>query len=285
MRRGVIILVLGVFVSTAMSGQLDDLEKKSKKEKSSSSSSAQPQSKSSDSNSSFGSGTYPSSSSGNNFAGDFLVWLVTAPFTSWNNEGDAFSSEDSVDGEGWAEGGSGFFPGHALGSSTMPYVRADFNWQHINSDLEAHDFRIEAGYKLLAFHGRHTLYTESNPADELTFNQYYGVLRYGGALRHGYLSSASWEAGLGLGMVQQIGNEEESSGAFTVPLKFYPTEWFGVEFRPAWYHWNDRTIGDYDLSASLGWNFVQVRGGYRWLWMHGVGHMLNGPYAGVSVSF
>ena len=167
----------------------------------------------------------------------------------------------------------------------MPYVRADYNWQHINSDLDAADLRIEAGYKLLAFYGRHTLYSESNPSDELTLNQYYGMLRFGGALRHETFLNGSWEIGLGLGMVQQLGDAEESSGAVTVPLKLYPTEWFGVEFRPAWYHWNDRAIGDYDLSASLGWNFVQIRGGYRWLWMQGVGHMLNGPYAGVSISF
>jgi hypothetical protein len=44
-------------------------------------------------------------------------------------------------------------------------------------------------------------------------------------------------------------------------------------------------IGDYDFSASLGWRYVQLRGGYRWLWMQGQGHFFNGPYAGVSVSF
>ena len=283
MHRVSILVVFCWLAVQTFGGQLDDMEEKSKKKPSSPAPSVQAQS--SDSSSSFGSGTYPSDSGGSSFMGSFLTWLVTAPFQS--RSGDAAPSfSDSEEGEeGWADGGSGLFPGHVLGSLTMPYIRADYNWHHINSNLNAQALRLEAGYKLLAFYGRHTLYTESNPSDELTVNQYYGMLRVGGALRHQDFLNGSWEVGLGLGMVQQMGNEEQSSGAFTVPLKFYPTEWFGVEFRPAWYHWNDRAIGDYDCSASLGWQYVQLRGGYRWLWMQGVGHMLNGPYAGVSISF
>ncbi len=269
-----------MFALQAIGGQLDDFEKKGKKEKSSS----QPRSSESSSSSSFGSGTYPSSSSGSNFAGDFLVWLVTAPFQAWNSDA-APSGSDTNDGEGWAEGDTGFFVGHTLGKLTKPYVRADYNWQYINSNLDAQDLRIEAGYKMLAFYGRHTVYTESNPADELTLNQYYGMLRFGDTLRHEDFSNGSWDVGLGLGMAQQIGNAEHSSWALTVPVKFYPTDWFGVEFRPAWYRPQERMIGDYDLSASLGWRFVQFRGGYRWLWRQGDGHRFNGPYAGVSVSF
>ena len=111
------------------------------------------------------------------------------------------------------------------------------------------------------------------------------MLRFGDMLRHPDFSNGSWEVGLGAGTAQQIANEESSSWALTMPVKLYPTDWFGVEFRPAWYRWNDRVIGDYDLSASLGWQFVQLRGGYRWLWMQGQGHFFNGPYAGVSISF
>ncbi len=286
MRRGLTILVSGLILLQAHGGQLDDFEEKGKKKASSSSSNSQPKSQSSDSSSSssFGSGTYPSESSRSNFSGDFLIWLITAPFQSRNSDAaSSFSDED--ENEGWADGDTGLFSGHTSGKLTKPYLRADYNRQHINSNLDAQDLRVEAGYKLLAFYGRHTLYTESNPSDELTLNQYYGLLRFGDTLRHEDFLNGAWEVGLGLGTAQQIGNEEHSSWALTVPVKFYPTDWFGVEFRPAWYRPQDRMIGDYDLSASLGWRFVQVRGGYRWLWMQGVGHLLNGPYAGVSISF
>jgi hypothetical protein len=231
MRRVSIIVVLGLFALQATGGQLDDFEKKGKKEKSDSSSSSQPKQQSSDSSSSsFGSGTYPSSNSGNSFAGDFLIWLVTAPFQSRNNDAAPLAS-DSYDGEGWADGDTGLFAGHTLGKLTKPYVRVDYNWQYINSNLEAQDLRVEAGYKLLAFYGRHTLYTESNSTNnlnELTLNQYYGMLRFGGALHHENFLNGSWEVGLGLGTAQQMGNEEHSSWALTVPVKFYPTDWFGL---------------------------------------------------------
>ncbi len=212
MHRISFIVVSGLFALQAIGGQLDDFEKKGKKEKSSSSSSSKVQSQSSDSSSSssFGSGTYPSSSSGSNFAGDFLVWLVTAPFQSRNSDVAPLAS-DAYDGEGWADGDTGLFAGHTLGKLTKPYIRADYNWQHIDSNLEAHDLRIEAGYKLLGFYGRHTVYTESNPTDELTLNQYYGMLRFGGALHHENFLNGSWDVGLGLGTAVQEGNEEHSS--------------------------------------------------------------------------
>lgn len=287
-----VIAMVGLVSMQSGGGQLDDLKKKAKKESSSSSSdsssSSEPESRTYDSSasSSFGSGTYPSDSGGESFMGGFLSWLVTAPFRYRHDDAAPSLSESDGSGEdeGWAKE-SDLLAGHTRGAATMPYVRVDYNWQRINSDLEAEDLRFEAGYKWLAFHGRHTLYSENNPSDELTVNQYYGVLRIGGLVEGANLPNASWEAGIGLGVVQHMDDEEKSSGAITVPLKFYPTEWLGLEFRPAWYRWYEKAIGDYDASASLGWRYVQIRGGYRWLWMQGEGHLLNGPYAGVSFSF
>jgi hypothetical protein len=284
-----IIVILGLLATIANGGRLDDFEEKGKKKKKPKSSFSETSSQSSrhdvSSNSSSGSGTSPSSR-GSSF-GDLLTALVLSLF-QYRHDDPAVStlsgSNGEATGEGWADG-RGLYLGHTLGAATMPYVRADYNWQYIDSNLDAEDLRIEAGYKPLAFYGRHTVYTESNPTDELTLNQYYGMLRFGGALQHEDFPSGSWDVGLGLGAAVQEGNDEHSSWAFTLPVKLYPTDWFGVEFRPAWYRPQDRVIGDYDLSASLGWRYVQLRGGYRWLWIQGVGHELNGPYAGVSVSF
>lgn len=291
MRTLSLLLVLGLLAQYAAGGQLDDFEEKAgrKKRKSESSSSKTSSGKSSD-NMAYGSGTYPSSSGGGSFVGDLLTALVLAPF-QYRHDDPAVStlsdSDDAYDGEGWASAG-GLYTGHALGEATMPYVRIDYNRQVIDDALEADDFRIEAGYKMLAFYGRHTLYMEEpedGPDDELTLNQYYGMLRFGGALTHEDFWAGSWQVGVGAGVAQQESNAEHSSWAFTVPVKFYPTEWFGLEFRPAWYRPQERVIGDYDISASLGWRYLQLRGGYRWLWIQGIGHELNGPYAGVSVSF
>lgn len=288
MRSVVVIVILGLLTTLAHGGRLDDFEEKGKKKKTNSSASdSSPQSsgRSGSSSSSFGAGS--DSSSGGDFFGELLTALVLSPFQFRHDDAAGSNGSDADgtgDGEGWADE-SDWLSGHTLGGATMPYIRADYNWQYIDSNLEAEDIHVEAGYKLLAFYGRHTVYTESNPTDELTVNQYYGMLRFGGALAHADFSTGTWDVGLGLGTAVQEGSEEHSSWAFTVPVKLYPTDWFGVEFRPAWYRPQDRVIGDYDLSASLGWRFVQLRGGYRWLWIQGIGHELNGPYAGVSVSF
>lgn len=268
----------------AAAGQLDDFEEKAgkKKEKSSKRESC---SKSCNEYSSFGSGTYPSEPGGHSFLESFWMWVVSSPFEYRRDDpSGSMLSGGGLYEEGWS-GEEGQWNLHRSGLSVMPYIRADYNWQYIDSRLDAQDVRLEAGYKALAFHGRHTHYTERNPTDHLDINQYYGVFRIAGVTFDDNLPVNGWELGIGGGIVQQIGNEEYSSGAFTLPLKIYPTDWLGIEFRPAWYRPQERVIGDYDLSADLGWRCIQVRGGYRWLWMQGEGHLFNGPYAGVSVSF
>ena len=230
--------------------------------------------------SAFGSGTYPSSDGGASFLGGFWIWLVSSPFQSQPDDPSSSLLPDEGDDE-WSGGRRFVFPKHELGQATVPYVRFDYNWQF--ADWDVADARLELGYKLFAFHGRMTRYNDS-AGNELDVRQYYGVLRYGG-YRPGFVPGA-FELGIGLGLAQHTGDvEDDSSGAITVPLKYHPVDWFGIEFRPAWYKWQEITIGDYDLSASLGYRYIQLRGGYRWIWDNGAVDEQSGPYAGVSVSF
>ena len=233
--------------------------------------------------SSFGSGTYPSDSGGASFLGGFYAWLIASPFDSRNDPSAALNSDE----QGGMTGRRRFFPEHLLGEATVPYVRVDYNWQSVDSDTDANDVRVEVGYKLLAFHYRTTMYSNKALGQDMAINQYYGVVRYGG-YRPDFLPG-TFEAGIGVGISQlkledSIGTLDESGMALTFPLKYYPVEWFGVEFRPAWYTWlQGNRVGDYDLSASFGHRYVQVRAGYRWLITGD--ENLDGPYAGVSVSF
>jgi len=285
LRLGLVAMVFLV-AHEAAGGKLSDLDKEvskksaakadKKKEKKESKS----HSSNSISTSSFGSGSYPSSGGGESFLGGFWSWLVVAPLQYRHDDPAASISRDEGE-EGWAaSGGRSIFPKHILGQATVPYVRVDYNRQSVDSEIDANDVRVEVGYKLVAFHARTTMF--SDETDRTDFNQYYGVLRYGG-YRPGFLPG-TFEFSLGLG-VAQIGDDKDTSGALTIPLKYHPTDWFGIEFRPAWYRWKDLAVGDYDISASLGYRFVQLRGGYRWLGIEDVDIDLNGPYAGVSVSF
>ncbi|MEN7973320.1 MAG: hypothetical protein ABFR47_05750 [Verrucomicrobiota bacterium] len=276
-----------VLVHEAAGRGLADLKKKSEKKAASEAEkkdegSAQPRSDAA--TSSFGSGTYPSSSGGEGFLSSFWGWLIAAPFQYRHDDPAASMSPDEG---GWAGGYQPGFPEHDVGQATVPYVRVDYNWQYIDSANDAQDGRIEVGYKAVALHARTTRYVDDSAGLDLDLNQYYAVLRYGG-YRPDFLPG-TFEFGVGFGVCQTIDDSENSSGALTIPIKYYPADWWGIEFRPAWYkgtYWGaEFTTGDYDLSASLGYRFMQLRGGYRWLWLQGAGHYLNGPYAGVSVSF
>jgi hypothetical protein len=233
--------------------------------------------------SAFGSGTYPSSSRGSGgFLSDFWGWLVLAPFDYRHDDpASAMSSEDDE----WASGSGSIFPRHRTGEATVPYARFDYNYQWVDGDLpiDTHDGRLELGYTFFGFEARMTKYMQ-NDGFTLDLRQYYGVLRYGG-YRPDFLPG-TFEFSIGLGVAHHTGDvADDTSGALTIPLKYYPVDWFGVEFRPAWYRWKEIAVGDYDLSANLGSRFIQLRGGYRWFWDNGVVDVQSGPYAGFSLSF
>lgn len=292
-------ILLGVLTITlahsALGGSLGDRakdvsersEKKKKKKKKEESHSHRNR----HSSSYFGSGTYPSSHSSHGFMSEFWGWLIMAPFAYRSDDPGASMFLDGAEQEeGWADHRASKFPQHDLGQATAPYVRADYNRQWADR-VDADDGRLELGYKPFAVHARMTRYTDEVD-DVYDLQQYYVVLRYGGYQPDDMLGS--FEIGAGLGMVHHSGNaleraglDDDSSGAMTFLVKYYPVEWIGVEFRPAWYRFYDIVHGDYDLSASVGLPYVQVRGGYRWIWENGVGirREISGFYAGVSVSF
>lgn len=288
-------LVAALLVNSAAAGRLGEIEDKASKKKSTPSSSETPKSEpkaaaakseyrgyDSASTSSFGSGTYPTDGVGESF--------LTAMFGALGGSlfGANYGSDNDYEEEGWAQEANPLFPNHTPGRMTMPYLRFDANWQYLDDDLDARDFHIEVGYKPFAFYGRHTVYVDHLPdADprELTINQYYGMFRFGLDIPRYNGGESHFQIGGGVGVAQQMGNEEHSSWAVTVPVKYYYNDFIGIEFRPAWYRWSELMIGDYDASVSLGWRFLQGRLGYRWLWMQSEGHLLNGPYGGVSIAF
>jgi hypothetical protein len=156
-------------------------------------------------------------------------------------------------------------------------------WQYLEPDLDAQDYLLEAGYKMLAVYGRFTHYEAATTGEDLNIEQYYGLFRLGGS--DDFFFSGSFQLGLGAGAYVIKGSDEQGGAALTAPIMVYPADWYGIEFRPAWASINGKTVSDYDISVSAGQRFLQMRAGYRWLWVQDEGHWLNGPYAGMSVMF
>ena len=139
-----VLTVLLMQVATA--GQLDDFEADAGNNKSESAE----KSRSYDTaeTSAFGSGTYPSESGGRGFLEGFWSWLVASPFDYRHDDPSArLVAEGDAATEDWADAGNGLNVRHLPGSAVLPYLRADYNRQYIDANLDAEDIRLEAGYQ------------------------------------------------------------------------------------------------------------------------------------------
>jgi hypothetical protein len=206
--------------------------------------------------------------------------VSTSAFIADDSGSQADFVEDELTGDEWAEDGG---LRHRKGTTGLPYVRFDYRWQYLDSQLDAHDYLLEAGYKILAFYGRSTDYEDRSNGETLNIDQYYGMLRYGGG--DDFFFPGTFQIAAGLGGYSIRGMQKQDGVAFTLPLSFNPYDFIGFEFRPAWASINDRNISDYDISMSLGYLYLQGRIGYRWLWVQHDGHWLDGPYAGMTFTF
>jgi hypothetical protein len=158
-----------------------------------------------------------------------------------------------------------------VGSPRLPFMRFDFGYQWVESDIDAYDYRGEIGYGPIALCYNQTRYQESGPADELDLIRVYGLYR----MSFGpYL-----EVDVGLGKLTLDGNARDTRFSFTVPVRIHPSEYVAIEIRPAF----SENIDDVDIGVLLTPRYLSLRAGYRWV--SSPGASLNGPYAGASVHF
>ena len=263
----------GMMLGSSLAGTLDDFEAAVSKSSDSSSSSPPPSRPSRDSHhhhhnddSGFGDTI---------FFGTFrgIRWLL---YDWWAYSDDGYSSPS------FYNGGYGIPSKHDEGSPCMSFARFDYNYQYLEHDLDAGDFMMELGYKNFALLSRTTHYMEAG-GDRMDINQGYAMVRVSNA--DDGINPGTMSIGLGIGGYEIDGNTRRSGPAATIPIMIYPDDCWGLEFRPSWASIDERTVGDYDVSASIGGKYAQLRVGYRWLWVQGSGHWLNGPHAGITISF
>jgi len=161
------------------------------------------------------------------------------------------------------------------GEPLIPFLRLDLNYQNVESDVEALDSRLEAGYGPFGVQARITHYNEQEPEDELDIQQFHLLYRmsFGNHV----------EIDLGAGGATVHGENQNIGFSLTTPLLIHPTEHVGLEFRPAWATIRGNPLSDYDVGIVVNVSHVAVRGGYRW--MQSEHESLNGAYVGLSVIF
>jgi hypothetical protein len=159
----------------------------------------------------------------------------------------------------------------SLGEPMLSFARADISWRDVKGDIDAVDIRAEGGYGNLGVHFATSRYSERSPLDSMSIHQLYGLYRMS--------FPAKVEVDLGLGVMELRGNARSSKFAGTLPILCHPTEYFGVEFRPAWRD----GIADYDLATLLTWRAVSLKAGYRWV--QSPNTSLDGPYCGLSARY
>jgi hypothetical protein len=158
-----------------------------------------------------------------------------------------------------------------MGEALIPFARFDLSYQDVESDVDAWDYRLEGGYGPVGLQCNLTHYSEETPEDDLDMLRFYGMYR----MSFGTIV----EVDLGLGALTIDGNGRDTRFSLTVPVRIYPTDWLGIEIRPAWAD----NVTDCDIALLLTAPYVSLKAGYRWV--SSPTESLNGPYAGLAVHF
>ena len=161
------------------------------------------------------------------------------------------------------------------GEAVLPYIEGEFQYQWVDGDTDALDFRLAGGYGPAGASVRWTRYRETEPDTRLDVLQAYAHAR----LTFGKFLEIS--PGLGYGNFA-LGSDGDDEGglALTIPIRVHFDPGIGFEYRPSWIFPNETTVSDQDLALVLGRRHVFLRLGYRWLWNDV--ETLSGPYIGVS---
>ena len=158
------------------------------------------------------------------------------------------------------------------GQPLIPFVRLDLSYQDIESDVDARGVALEAGYGPWAAWLQSTHYEEDNPKSTLKLSYIQALYRmsFGTAV----------EIDLGIGGTYLDGASSSAGGGLSIPIKVYPWERLGFEFRPVWSNINGNNINDYSVGIVGGWQYVSLKAGYRRVSTDS--ESLEGPSVGVE---
>ena len=173
------------------------------------------------------------------------------------------------------DSGVGAVAPREAGAADLAFIRFDLAYQDLESDVDAWDGRVEAGYGPAAVQYRLSRMRQRGTHEHLNLSYVHGLYRISG--------SNAFEFGIGLGQVVLDGEARDSGASFTLPLNLYPLPEIGVRVVPAWSDINGNTIRDYDASVAYVQPYFSLRVGYREI--KAQHETLRGPYAGISFHY
>lgn len=153
------------------------------------------------------------------------------------------------------------------GEPLIPFIRYDFAFQRISSDISARSNRIEGGYGPLALYLEDYAFIENNPPSALNVGRLMFLYRMAGDVT---------EIDVGLGRTVLAGATRTEIDAITVRAKYRFNEHFALDFQPVF---GDR-LYDLELALSYGQQFGAIKVGYRSL--NSPSDSLSGVFTGLA---
>lgn len=162
-----------------------------------------------------------------------------------------------------------------LGEKNIPFLRADYSYNMLESDVTGHDYRLEAGFGPIAIQYGEMRLTEDRPSDDLVLSNWHVLYRMS--------FGEHVEVDLGGGQYSVEGERKNTATSFTLPIKIYWGDRFGLEYRPVWTSESDFDLSDQEVSLVYGPEHYGFKIGYRWI---DAGHeSLKGVSLGFAVFF
>lgn len=157
------------------------------------------------------------------------------------------------------------------GDFPIPFIRYDFAYQNVASNIHANSHRLEAGYGPFAVLLEEYTFKEAAPDNTLTFSRQLLLYRMS--------ADPMFEVDVGVGQSVVSGEQSTSLATLSLPVRVVLGENAALEFRPAW----AGGMSDYELALHVGQQYGSIKVGYRAL--NSPDSTLSGPFAGFSVYY
>lgn len=156
------------------------------------------------------------------------------------------------------------------GDLLIPFVRYDFAYQRVSSDITAHFNRFEGGYGPVALFLEDYAFSEQSPPSSLTVKRQMFLYR---------MSGSKAEMDIGLGQTVILGTQRTVINALSVRGRIMFDENISIDIFPIW----GDGMADYELALHYGRKYGSLMIGYRSL--NSYSTSLEGPFAGFALYF